>query len=146
MQKTLDVITVGTGARYINVDMASPSGILRAKRINLGSSGLVDAISTPFLFETANIFKGIHETGKCFTLLRHPVDRAISMYHHYKIVENGNSIAAQYGGLTIDEFAGTFGGSTECLARTSPKYPPAPTAQQFDLFFTTILFRLVCRE
>ena len=99
--------------------MASPSGILRAKTMELGSSGLVDVISTSFLFETANIFKGIHETGKCFTLVRHPVDRAISMYHQFKIAENGNPSAAQYGGMTIDEFAGTFDGFTQCCLSRS---------------------------
>ena len=99
--------------------MASPSGILRAKTMELGSSGLVDVISTSFLFETANIFKGIHETGKCFTLVRHPVERAISMYHHFKIAENGNPSAAQYGGMTIDEFAGTFDGFTQCCLSRS---------------------------
>jgi len=110
--------------------------------MELGSSDLVDVISTPFLFETANIFKGIHETGKCFTLLRHPVDRAISMYHHFKIVENGNPSAAQYGGMTIDEFAGTFDGFTHaCLAPTVPDndliniaFPSAPW-RNYSTFF-----------
>lgn len=103
--EVLDIITVGTGARYVNVDMASPAGIQRAKGLNLGSSSLAEVIATPFLFETADIFKGVPETGKCFTLLRHPVDRAISLYHHYQLDESGNPNTSQYRGMTIDQFA-----------------------------------------
>ncbi|KAL7545348.1 hypothetical protein ACHAWF_008700 [Thalassiosira exigua] len=104
--KTLGVITVRTGAQYVNVDMSRPGGIQRAIGMNLGSSGMVDAISTPFLFETAEVFKGIpNETGKCFSLLRHPVDRAISMYHNYQIDQSANPNTAKYRGMNIDEFA-----------------------------------------
>eukprot|EP00581_Thalassiosira_minuscula_P010982 CAMPEP_0183714590 /NCGR_PEP_ID=MMETSP0737-20130205/9068_1 /TAXON_ID=385413 /ORGANISM="Thalassiosira miniscula, Strain CCMP1093" /LENGTH=1419 /DNA_ID=CAMNT_0025943545 /DNA_START=24 /DNA_END=4283 /DNA_ORIENTATION=- len=99
------VITTGSGAQYINVDMARPEGIQRAKGMGLGSSGLADVVSTPFLFETADIFKDIDQSGKCFTLLRHPVDRAISLYHHYQIEESGNPNIAHYKGMSIDEFA-----------------------------------------
>ena len=105
LTKVLDVVTVGTGAQYVNVDMSTPPGIQRAKSLNLGSSGLPDVVVTPFLFETAEIFDGIHESGKCFTLLRHPVDRAISLYHHYQIDPSGNPNTAQYKGITIDEFS-----------------------------------------
>jgi len=103
--ETLAVMTVGNGADYVNVDMSRPVGIERAKGMSLGSSGLADIISTPFLFETADIFRDIPEAGKCFTLLRHPVDRAISLYHHYQIDESGNPNTAQYRGMTIDDYA-----------------------------------------
>lgn len=130
--------------------MASPAGILRAKTMNLGSSGLVDVISTPFLFETVNIFKGTREAGKCFTMLRHPVDRAISMYHHFKITESGNPSAAQYGGMTIDEFAGTFDDVSHCFAcpiiYVSNIAFSWPRWLNITTLFGTILLRLVCRE
>lgn len=99
------MITLGTGAQYVNVDMSRPDGIQRAKGMSLGSSGLADAISTPFLFETSEVFKDIPESGKCFTMLRHPVDRAISLYHHYQLDESGNPNTARYKGMSIDEFA-----------------------------------------
>jgi len=103
--KTIDVVTLGTGAQYVNVDMSRPDGIQRAKGMGLGSSGLADVISTPFVFETAEVFKDVSEEGKCFTLLRHPVDRAISLYHHYQTDESGNPNTAVYKGLSIDEYA-----------------------------------------
>ena len=102
----LDVVQLGTGAMYVNVDMATPTGIQHAKDMNLGSSDMVNAVVTPFIFETAaNIFKDTSKSGKCFTLLRHPVDRAVSLYHHYQIDESGNPNTAQYKGMSIDEYA-----------------------------------------
>ena len=103
----LGIIQVGTGAQYLNVDMSTQAGIQHAKDMNIGSSDMVNVISTPFLFETAaEIFKGSGgKTGKCFTLLRHPVDRAISQYHLYQMDESGNPNTAQYKGMSIDEFA-----------------------------------------
>ena len=103
---SLSVVQVGTGARFINVDMSNPAGISHAKDLNLGFSNEVNVISTPFLFETAaDIFKGTDKTGKCFTILRHPVDRAVSLYHHYQIDESGNPNTSHYKGMTIDEYA-----------------------------------------
>jgi len=65
---------------------------------------MMDVISTPFLYDIANIFEGIPEAGKCFTMLRHPVERAIALYHLYQIDEN-NPNTAKYRGLTIDQYS-----------------------------------------
>ena len=103
---SLDIVTLGTGAQYMNVDMASPAGIHRANEMNLADSNYVNAISTPFILETASVFKGSEKGGKCFTLLRHPVDRAISFYHHYQTdAGKDNPSTALYHGMSIDEFA-----------------------------------------
>ena len=50
------------------------------------------------------MFKDIPQAGKCFTLLRHPVARAISQYHFYQkddVTPNNK----KYQAMTIDEFA-----------------------------------------
>ena len=98
---------LNTGAiKYVNVDMSNQAGIERAKRMGLGSSGYADVISSAFIFETSYLFKDIEQHGKCFTLLRHPVDRAVSLYHHYQLDESGaNPNTAKYKGMSIDEFA-----------------------------------------
>ena len=101
--QALGIVTLGN-VKYVNVDMSNPAGIQRAKAMNLGKYGMVDAISTPFLYETASIFQDVSDSGKCFTLLRHPVDRAVSLYHHYQS-DDGNPNTAQYKGMSIDEYA-----------------------------------------
>jgi len=101
--QVLGIVTLGN-ARFVNVDMSNPAGIQRAKAMNIGASGVVDAISTPFLYETASIFEDVPDSGKCFTMLRHPVDRAVSLYFHYQS-DDINPNTAQYKGLSIDEYA-----------------------------------------
>ncbi len=101
--QSLGIVAVGN-AKYVNVDMSNPAGIQRASAMHLGAYDMVDAISTPFLYETASIFQDVPNSGKCFTLLRHPVDRAVSLYHHYQS-EDSNPNTLQYKGLSIDEFA-----------------------------------------
>jgi len=101
--QTLTVVTFGN-SRFVNVDMSNPTGIARAKAMNLGASDMADAISTPFLYETASIFDDVPDSGKCFTMLRHPVDRAVSLYFRYQS-EDSNPNTAQYKGLSIDEYA-----------------------------------------
>lgn len=79
-----------SGAKYINVDMSRPAGIQHAQDLQLLSTpqhaDMVHVISAPYLFETGlHIFSDMPNiSGKCFTLLRHPVDRAISSYHHHQ--------------------------------------------------------------
>ncbi|KAL3804694.1 hypothetical protein HJC23_008509 [Cyclotella cryptica] len=104
--ETLRKIKVPAGAVFVNVDVSTPAGIARAAEMNLGSSRVADVISSPFIYETTSIFQGISESGKCFTLLRHPVDRAVSQYHFYHKEESStNPNTAQYQGMTIDEYA-----------------------------------------
>lgn len=92
------------------VDVSSPAGIERAVEMNLGSSRAADVISSSFIYETTSIFQGIPESGKCFTLLRHPVERAVSQYHFYQKEDSStNPNTAQYQGMTIDEYAEAVG-------------------------------------
>lgn len=98
-------IKVPAGAEYVNVDVSTPKGIENAAELDLASSGLADVISSPFIYETTAIFKNIPAAGKCFTLLRHPVDRAVSQYHFYQKEEGTSPSNQQYFDMTIDEFA-----------------------------------------
>lgn len=90
---------------FYSVDVSTPDGIKRAADMNLGSSRVADVISSPFIYETTALFSDITEAGKCFTLLRHPVDRAVSFYHHYQQEDSTHPNAATYRGMTIDEYA-----------------------------------------
>ncbi|KAL7485081.1 hypothetical protein ACHAW6_010682, partial [Cyclotella cf. meneghiniana] len=103
--ENLREIQVPSGPRYINVDVSNPEGIKRAVSRNLGSSGLADVISSSFLFETTALFQSLPESGRCFTMLKHPVARAISLYHRFQKNDEMHAKPAQYQGFTIEEFA-----------------------------------------
>lgn len=94
-----------TDFRLFAVDVSTPQGIEEAASLGLATSGLADIISSPFIYETTTLFQETPAAGKCFTLLRHPVDRAISQYHFYQKEDSVTPNNKQYQGMTIDEFA-----------------------------------------
>jgi len=80
----LSIITLDDGTHYLNIDVATKGGIEIAKKAGLGSSGVADVIMTRYLYNAATLFEETGHTGRCFTVLRHPVDRAIAVFHSLK--------------------------------------------------------------
>ena len=64
--------------------MSTLEGVLRAKKAGLGREGVEDVIVTRYLFNAAELFKDTGHTGRCFTVLRHPIDRAVSLFYSLK--------------------------------------------------------------
>jgi len=79
----LQVIEDVEGGKYMNVDTSSPKGIDRARALNLASSPDLDIIVTPYVHLAAKLFSDTHR-GRLFTLFRHPIERAVSMYYEIK--------------------------------------------------------------
>jgi len=78
----LEVISNDKG-KYYNVNMGTPAGIQRANNMKLTSESSPYIIRTPYIFETAELFHP-GRYGKCFTVLRDPVERAMDVFHHLK--------------------------------------------------------------
>lgn len=57
----------------------------RAKKLGLAQSGLADLIVTTYVYEANDLFDTQHR-GRLFSVFRHPVDRAISMFHYLQYV------------------------------------------------------------
>jgi len=73
------------GIRRVNVDTSTGAGIVRAKNMNLVPSRLADIIFTPLLHEAAQLFnnEGVpQQKGMIFCLIRHPLERAVSLFHY----------------------------------------------------------------
>ena len=80
----LSILTLDDGAHYLNFDMSTSEGVLRAKEAGLGREGVEDVIVTRYLFSASELFKDTGHTGRCFTVLRHPIDRAVSLFYSLK--------------------------------------------------------------
>jgi len=100
----LEVVQLEDGNRYVNVDMTTPGGISYAKDRGFGESGLANVVITPRLHETASVFNGDHR-GRCFTMLRHPIKRAISMFYYLKDATWEHTYSEEYKSMTIEEYA-----------------------------------------
>jgi len=86
--KILNVVTSEDGTKYVNVDMGSISGIKRANDLHLARSGTVNLIRTSYLYEAALLFENNAKYGKCFTILRDPIQRAIDVFYQLKQSSN----------------------------------------------------------
>jgi len=79
----LQMISNEDGGKYMNVNMGTKEGIERGKKLRLTTWSSPFVIRTPYLFETAGIFHP-GRNGKCFAVLRNPIERAIDVFQHLK--------------------------------------------------------------
>ncbi|KAL9187842.1 hypothetical protein ACHAXT_006220 [Thalassiosira profunda] len=103
--ESLAVVQLENGNRYANVDMTTPEGIAHAKEMGFGQSGLADVVMTPYFDEAASVFDNDHNKGRCFTMLRHPIRRAISLFWYLKDATWEHTYSEAYRNMTIVEFA-----------------------------------------
>jgi len=67
--------------RYVNVDTTTIEGITEARNFGLAQSKLSDVIISPYIIDISSIFTSDFP-GRAFTLLRDPIERAVSMYYY----------------------------------------------------------------
>ena len=81
--KSLEALNLN-GGKYVNIDSTKRNGIQKAKNLNLASSGLSDEIFTSYLYDASRDIFSSKIKGKCFALLRHPIERSISLHNYRK--------------------------------------------------------------
>jgi hypothetical protein len=71
--------------RFINIDTTTTTGIQRAVQLGFATSGLGNAIVSPFLFETNLLLQpNTLLMGRFFGLFYHPVERAVRVFEQLK--------------------------------------------------------------
>ena len=61
--------------------MSTLEGIERAKKLNLASSHKADVMISSRVFEASIIFTPLNH-GRLFTIFRHPIERAVSLFYY----------------------------------------------------------------
>jgi len=69
------------GGKYVNVDATTVEGIERTKRLNAIESGFIEVAVSPLLFAASTLFTPMYN-GRMFTMLRDPIERAVSMFYY----------------------------------------------------------------
>mmetsp|Transcript_13233 Transcript_13233/g.19268 ORF Transcript_13233/g.19268 Transcript_13233/m.19268 type:complete len:503 (-) Transcript_13233:99-1607(-) len=91
------------GSKYLNVDTTTIQGIQRAGDLHAAAHPDLHLIVTPFLYETSSHLLNPVNQGRMFALFRHPVDRAVSMYHYLHKLDSAAGIME--GLNTIEDYA-----------------------------------------
>lgn len=81
----LNVVTNAHGS-FVNVDTSTFSGIEHAVALDVASSGIVDVYASQHIHEMAEMLSQPIE-GRIFTIIRHPVDRVISVFYHQQATD-----------------------------------------------------------
>lgn len=92
------------GNQYVNIDTSTPYGIERAGSMHLAQSGMVDVVITPHMHEMASIFN-VGYQGKLFGLIRHPIDRAVSMFYYLQTATWEPSYDPSLQHMTLEQYA-----------------------------------------
>jgi len=67
--------------KYVNVDTSSPGGIEHAREMSLASSGLADVVLCSRVYHATEQIFTMDNRGRMFAFFRHPVERAVSLFH-----------------------------------------------------------------
>lgn len=93
------------GGKFVNVDMTTKSGMLRAERLGLVASGKVD-----ILFAMDPSFAGEHlfdeqHKGRILCLFRHPIERLESKFYYLQKADWEKTYRPQWENMSILEWA-----------------------------------------
>ena len=80
------VVDTQTGAKFLNVDTTSPEGLDLAKYKGsvVGTYPDLGLIITPYLFVGSQNLLNDEHKGRMFVMMRHPIQRAESMFWHLR--------------------------------------------------------------
>jgi hypothetical protein len=80
----LQIFNSDDGIPFVNVDTYTAEGILDSKLKGLVESKIVNVVMSPHLHPAARLFND-DTYGRCFTLIRHPMERVVSTFHYLAI-------------------------------------------------------------
>lgn len=93
------------GGKFVNVDTTTLDGLSKAKRLNITSSGMVDAIVVSYIYEASELFLPGHR-GKFFTMIRDPIERHLSLKGYLGDASwEEKTYDPAFANMTMEEFA-----------------------------------------
>ena len=106
------------GEHFVNVELRTPKGIQRAIELDIIGSGLVDVVFASRLYQVKDILHPPKNQGRCFTLFRHPVERAVSLFYYLKDASHENSFNREISTMSIDEYVASNKVESDWMVRS----------------------------
>ncbi|KAL9186870.1 hypothetical protein ACHAXT_010590 [Thalassiosira profunda] len=90
-------------SNILNVDTSSPEGLAFAFSHQIGNSNKVDVIVSNYFLSGSALFTDIHR-GRTFTILRHPIDLALSLFHYRRVASHERSFRKDWQNLSFHDY------------------------------------------
>ena len=87
----------------LNMDTSSPEGLALSYANQVANSGKVDMIVSNYFLSGAALFTDQHH-GKTFSILRHPIDLALSLFHYRRKASWERSYRKDWVDLSFDDY------------------------------------------
>ncbi|KAL7534046.1 hypothetical protein ACHAXR_005606 [Thalassiosira sp. AJA248-18] len=89
---------------FVNIDSTTVAGIQRAKALGFADAQLADVVVSPFVFETNDLFTQTAK-GRLFSVFRHPIERAVSMFYYIRVADWEPSYKPELQQWTLEQYA-----------------------------------------
>jgi len=89
---------------FVNIDSSTVAGIQRAKAMGFADAQLADVVVSPFVFELNDLFTQTAK-GRFFSVFRHPIDRAVSMFYYIRVADWEPSYKPELKDWTLEQYA-----------------------------------------
>jgi len=89
---------------FVNIDSTTVAGIQRAKDMGFADAGLADVVVSPFVYEMNDLFTDTAK-GRFFSVFRHPIDRAISMFYYIQVADWEPSYKPELKDWSLEQYA-----------------------------------------
>jgi hypothetical protein len=95
--------------RVLNLDLSTPQSIALARKQKVADRGLADVFISQLSLEGSTVFSSSYHMGRAFTILRHPVKLAASLFYYRRIATWEPTYRPEYNNITLHEYVETNG-------------------------------------
>jgi len=92
----------------LNMDTSTPGGLQQSFKEGIVDSGMVDVVISNYFLGGSALFNERHY-GRAFTIMRHPIELAVSLFHYRKIASWERSFREDFEKMTITDYIASDG-------------------------------------
>ena len=89
---------------FVNIDSTTVAGIQRARDMGFADAQLADVVVSPFVFDPNELFTPTAR-GRLFSVFRHPIERAVSMFYYIRVADWEPSYKPELKDWTLEQYA-----------------------------------------
>jgi hypothetical protein len=125
---------------FVNADPSDHLGIQRSDKMGLVPSGMADVVVSSRILHAATLFDKEHK-GRIFTILRDPVERAVSTFYYLQHAYWERHYRPEYKDMTVLDYAAQPDTSNNWMTRWLTGKNAEPHLTRDDLAFAKELLR-----